>query len=239
MSHSGDRFTDDELENKRLPACFSYVTWQLLSLEDAMKELQDVLIETNRFVEEAKKHCLYPNEHNLTKDESAAIYMYTMEMSHAPCIYRILNESLRLEDRTKMLPWFGYLKLLDSATSKLPNFIGIVWRGIAEDVTMRFKTGGKITWWSINSCSTSIDVISSLLTEPSSSTLLCIKCLNGKSISSYRCNPIEDEVILMPGAKFIVVADTLSFNDGLNIIHLEEINDDDDDYKESKEEESL
>ncbi|CAF1196512.1 unnamed protein product, partial [Adineta steineri] len=81
MSHSGDRFTDIELENKRLPACFGYLTWKLLSLEEAMNELPIFLKETNRFVEKAKKHCTHPNDHNLTKDESAAIYIYTMEMS--------------------------------------------------------------------------------------------------------------------------------------------------------------
>ncbi|CAF0738740.1 unnamed protein product [Adineta steineri] len=56
MSSSGDRFTDIELENKRLPACFGYITWKLLSLEDTMKELQDILQEINRFVKLAKKY---------------------------------------------------------------------------------------------------------------------------------------------------------------------------------------
>ncbi|CAF1155524.1 unnamed protein product [Adineta steineri] len=229
MSHSGDRFTDIELENKRLPACFGYIAWKLLSLEDAMKELQDFLIEINRFVKLAKKYCTYPNDYNLTKDESAAIYIYTMEMTDDSSVYRVLNQTLRLEDRSKVRPWFGYLKLLDSATSKLPRFKGIIYRGIDKDVTMKFKKGQRITWWSISSCSTSINVISSFLHKTSSSTLFNIECLNGKSISSYTCYPNENEVILMPGTMFEVVSDPLSHHGGLNIIHLKEISDDDDD----------
>ncbi|CAF1542572.1 unnamed protein product, partial [Adineta steineri] len=227
MSSSGDRFTDIELENKRLPACFGYITWKLLSLEEAMKELQDSFEEMNRFVKLAKKYCTYPNDHNLTKDESAAIYIYTMEMSHDSSVYRTLNQTLRAEDRSKVLPWFGYLKLLDSATSKLPNFKGIVWRGIDKDVTMNFKKGQQITWWSISSCTTSVDVISTFLKKSSSSTLFNIECLNGKSISSFTCYPNEDEVILMPGTIFEVVSNPLNHPGGLNIIHLKEITDDD------------
>ncbi|CAF3782729.1 unnamed protein product [Adineta steineri] len=235
MSSSGDRFTDIELENKRLPACYGYLNYKLLSLGEAMNKLQDVLEDIDRFVKLAKRHCTYPNDHNLTKDESAAIYIYTMEISDDSCVYRILNQTLRLEDRSEVRPWFGYLKLLDSATSKLPRFRGIVWRGIDKNVTKNFKKGQKITWWSISSCSTSIDVISSFISKSSSSTLFNIECLNGKSVSSYTCYPNEDEVILMPGTIFEVVANPLNHHGGLNIIHLKEISDDDDNDEEEEE----
>ncbi|CAF3978893.1 unnamed protein product [Adineta steineri] len=234
MSSSGDRFTDIELENKRLPACFGYITWKLLSLEDTMKELQDILQEINRFVKLAKKYCTYPNDHNLTKDESAAIYIYTMEMSDDSSVYRMLNQTLRADDRSKVRPWFGYLRLLDSATSKLPKFKGIIYRGIDKDVTMNFKKGQKITWWSISSCTTSVDVISAFLHKSSSSTLFNIECLNGKLISSYTCYSNENEVILMPGTVFEVVSNPLSHHGGLNIIHLKEISDDDDEEEEEE-----
>ncbi|CAF3937810.1 unnamed protein product, partial [Adineta steineri] len=136
MSSLGHRLTDIELENKRLSACLGYTTWKLLSLEEAMNELQDCLQEVNFLVKLAKNYCAYPNKHNLTEDESAAIHIYTIELPHDSSVYRILNQALRAKDRSKVLPWFGYLKLLDSAISKLQKFKGIVWRGIDEDVTM-------------------------------------------------------------------------------------------------------
>ncbi|CAF1099199.1 unnamed protein product [Adineta steineri] len=215
MSSSEDRFTDIELKNKRLPACFGYIAWKLLSLEDPMKELQDFLIEINRFVKLAKKYFTYPNDHNLTKGESAAIYIYIMEMT---------DDS---KDRTKVRPWFGYLKLLDSATSKLSNFKGTVFREIDKNVNRSFKKSRKITVWSISSCPTSIDVISSFINKSISGTLFHIECLNGKSISSYISYPNENKVMLIPGTTFEVASNPLNHHGGLNIIRVKEIRDDD------------
>ncbi len=232
MSSSKDRFTDVELGNKRLPACYGYITWRLLPLEKAIEDVQDILPEINRFVKLAKRHCTHPDEYNLTKDEAATVYLYTMEMSDDACVYRILNQTLRAEDRSKVRPWFGYLKLLDSATSKLPEFKGIVWRGVNKDVTTAFKKGQKITWWSVTSCSKSVDVISSFLDKSPQSTLFNIQCSTGKIIAAYTCYPAEDEVILMPGTTFEVVADPLHHHGGLHFVHLKEITDDDDDAKQ-------
>jgi hypothetical protein len=182
----------------------------------------------------AKKHCTFPNENNLNKDEAAAIYLYTMEMSEDVCIYRILNQALRVEDRSKVRPWFAYLKLLDSAAAKLPKYKDIVWRGVNKDVSKSFKKGQKITWWSISSCSTSINVISAFLGKVPQSTLFSIQCSSGKSISAYTCYPDENEVILMPGTMLKVVSDPLDHHGGLHIIHLKEIAEDGDDDDEKK-----
>ncbi|CAF1165620.1 unnamed protein product [Adineta steineri] len=229
MSSSGERFTDVDLGDKRLPACYGYITWKLLPLDQAVADLRDSLPEINEFVKFAKKHCTFPNEHMLDKDEAAAIYLYTMEMSEDKCVYRILNQALRQEDRSKVRPWFAYLKLLNCATSKLPKVKDTVWRGIDKDVTQSFKKGQKITWWSISSCSASVDVISTFLGKVPHSTLFNIQCSTGKSISAYTCYPSENEVILMPGTTFKVVADPFHHQDGLHIIHLKEIAEDDDD----------
>ncbi|CAF1411681.1 unnamed protein product [Rotaria sp. Silwood1] len=229
MSSTGQRFTDVELGNQRLPACYGYFTCKLVSLEEAMGDVGKYLPEINRFVKMAKKHCTYPNEHKLSKDEAAALYLYTMEMSDEATAYRLLNETLRAEDRSTVRPWFSYLKLLDSAAAKLPKFKGTVWRGVNKNVSHTFKKGQKITWWSVSSCSTSVDVISSFLSNAPQSTLFNIDCINGKSIAAYTCYPTEDEVILMPGTIFEVVSNPLHHHGGLHIIHLKELSDDDDD----------
>ncbi|CAF2879300.1 unnamed protein product [Rotaria sp. Silwood2] len=233
MRRSGERFTDAELENKRLPACYGYIAYALLPLEEAMRDLHNLLPEITRFVKLAKRHCTFPNEHKLTKDEAATVYLYTMEMSENASVYHILNRALCAEDRTELRPWFGYLKLLDSATSKLPDFRGIVWRGVNQDVSQTFKRGQRITWWSVSSCSRSVDVVSSFLGKTSQSTLFNIECSNGKFIAAYTCYPSEDEVIMMPGTMFKVVSDPLHHHGGLHIIHLKEITDDDDEEEEA------
>ncbi|CAF1257581.1 unnamed protein product [Rotaria sordida] len=155
-------------------------------------------------------------------------------MSDEITAYRLLNQALRIEDRSTVRPWFSYLKLLDSAAAKLPKFKGTIWRGVNKNVTHTFKKGQKITWWSVSSCSTSVDVISSFLGNAPQSTLFNIDCINGKSIAAYTCYPAEDEVILMPGTTFEVVANPLHHHGGLHIIHLKEISDDDDDDDEQE-----
>jgi hypothetical protein len=228
MNSSGKRFTDIDLGNKHLPACYGYLKWKLLPLEQAVTDLRDFLPEIMRFVEYAKTHCRFTNGDNLTMDEAAAVYLYTMEMSEDECVYRMLNHALRVEDRSRVRPWFGYLKLLHSAMSKLPNFKGSVWRGVNKDVRQSFKKDQKITWWSISSCSTSVNVISSFLGTVPQSTLFNIECSTGKSIAEYTCFPSEDEVILMPGTTFKVVSKPLYHHGGLHVVHLKEITDDHD-----------
>ncbi|CAF1381061.1 unnamed protein product [Rotaria sordida] len=154
-------------------------------------------------------------------------------MSDEATAYRLLNQTLRAEDRSTIRPWFFYLKLLDSAANKLPKFKGTVWRGVNKNVSHTFKKGQKITWWSVSSCSISVDVISSFLGNAPQSTLFNIDCVNGKSIAAYTSYPTEDEVILMPGTTLEVVANPLHHHGGLHIIHLKEISEDDDDEQES------
>lgn len=104
-----------------------------------MMDMDHVLVEINRFVKLAKKHCTYPNEHNLNKDEAATIYLYTMEMLENASVHHFLNESLRDENRAAVRPWFAYLKLFVSAASKLFDFKGVVWRVILKDVSHAIK----------------------------------------------------------------------------------------------------
>lgn len=60
-------------------------------------------------------------ENGLTSDESAAIYLYTLEWNiHEDSLYVLLNRTLCLSDRTKLHPWFKYLKLFLRALFKLP-----------------------------------------------------------------------------------------------------------------------
>jgi hypothetical protein len=73
------------------------------------------------------------SSHTLKEDESAAIYLYTMEIQ-PESVYTIINKHLRNNDSTSALPWFSYIKLLCTAIKKLPSYSGSVWRGVRGDV---------------------------------------------------------------------------------------------------------
>ncbi|CAF4150246.1 unnamed protein product [Adineta steineri] len=159
---------------------------------------------------------------DLPRDESAAIYLYTMELGESS-FNQVINRALRAEDRSSLKPWFAYLKLFDVAIQKLPNAQKNLWRGVPIDITSNFKKGDEFTWWAINSCSTSDNIIKDLLRP--NSTLFSIEAKNGKDISSYANCPNEKEVILCPGTRFRVVSDPVD-ESPMHLIHLQEITDD-------------
>ena len=45
-------------------------------------------------------------------------------------MYAGLNKLLRDKDRTKLLPYFPFLKLLLGGLEKLPNVEGMIYRGL-------------------------------------------------------------------------------------------------------------
>ncbi|CAF1309698.1 unnamed protein product, partial [Adineta ricciae] len=89
----------------------------------------------------------------------------------------------------------------------------IIWRGFPEDIRKYFVKDQLVTWWSINSCSSSINVIEKFLGNNPKSTMFLIESLKGKQISNYTKYENEDEVILTMGTQFRVKSDPLKSND--------------------------
>ncbi len=221
------RFIDAEFDNKKLPPVCGYWSEKLVPLEQALKFLEPRIDQLDRSIKAAKKYCHFPSEHGLTHDESAAVYLYTMEGGDNS-FYQVLNQALRSEDRPALKPWFRYLKLLDTAIAKLPTVRKNIWRGVIGDIGKNLKKNEKLTWWTVTSCSLSIDVIKEFLASQTKSTLFLIEAVNGKYIADYTNYPNEDEVLLAPGTELRVVANVLDHPGGLNIVHLAEITEDND-----------
>ncbi|CAF0723626.1 unnamed protein product [Adineta steineri] len=217
------RFTDIESTSKRLPPVYGYLTHQLVPLSKALEPISSLIDQLDRFAKIAKNECHFPSQHGLTRDESAAVYLYTMEWGENS-FYQVLNRALRAEDRSALKPWFAYLKLFDVAVQKLPTVRKNLWRGVSKDITRNYKKGDEFTWWTISSCSTSVNIIKDFLGP--NSTLFLIEAISGKDVSSCTNYPNEDEVILCPGTRFRVVSDPLD-QPPMHLIHLQEITDDD------------
>jgi len=223
-----NRFGDIDISFKRLPAVYGYHSQKLVSLEKALELIVSEIDELPRYIKIAKRHCLYPSEHDLTRDESAAIYIYTMEWDESS-LYRVLNKALRDENRKALTKWFPYLKLFDTALDKLPTVKESVWRGVPLDVGKKLTKNQIITWWTVNSCSSSVKVIKNFLGSNNNSTLFLIEAVNGKKVSGYTAYENEGEVILKMGTQFCVKSDPLEQSNGSYIVHLIEKDDDDND----------
>jgi hypothetical protein len=228
------RYTDIDLKNKRLPPVGGYWNENIVSLKEAVKPIESLFHDLKRSVKVAEKHCTFPSKHGLTRDESAAVYLYTMEGGENS-FYRVLNEALRSENRPALKPWFPFLKLFDEALNKLPIVKGSVWRGVPGNISGQFMKDQVLTWWSISSCSQSVDVIQGFLGSGSNSTLLMIEAVNAKDVSIYSYYPNESEVILGLGTELRVKGDALKHHGGLNIVHLVQLKDDDEEEEEEEE----
>jgi len=93
----------------------------LLSLEEACQSLENILgLELKLYINVAKLNSKEPKD-GLTQDESASIYLYTMEWNEPDkSLYVVLNQALCAVDRSKLQPWLKYLKLFFTAFFKLP-----------------------------------------------------------------------------------------------------------------------
>ncbi len=93
----------------------------LVSLEEACRSLENILgTELKLYMTVAKANSKEP-KNGLTQDESASIYLYTMEWNETEnSLYAVLNQTLCSADKTKLKPWLKYLKLFFTAFCKLP-----------------------------------------------------------------------------------------------------------------------
>ena len=194
---------------------YGYQHLPVLSLEEAVENLVQIVPGLKTYVAEAKKNC-NRNSTLLTHDQSAAIYLYTMPIK----FFSELNAALRAKNRDALKPWFSFLKLFLDGLERLPSLDLVVWRGVGDDVGSDLLDNSMETWWSVNSCSTNLEVVQLYLGKKG--TVFAIQTINGKDISAYSVFEDEREIILLPGIAMCIKSRPLNFEERLFIVHLEE-----------------
>jgi len=210
--------------NQMLTPIGGYEDMPLVALETAVERLVSFLPAVQSYAYTAKERCKKPPADGLTVDESASIMLYSMSWQpRNKCLYVVLNDTLRSEDRDKLEPWFLYLKLFLTALERLPSVHRTVYRGVKLDMKKDYPKGKSIVWWGFSSCTTSIDVLESevFLGTTNTRTMFTIECNWGKDIRKHSYFPSEDEILLLPATQFKVVA-CLNHGNGLHMIQLEE-----------------
>jgi hypothetical protein len=101
----------------------------LLSLEEVVQPLDQLLNDLDMMVDTAKRNSKKPSD-GLSLNESAAIHLYTMQWEEPhTSLYTKLNKILRSERREPLRPWFRYLKLVLTALYKLPPMKSTICEG--------------------------------------------------------------------------------------------------------------
>ena len=216
---STNRFVNNtlsELQEANYSPIFGYENSPVLTLEEAVEKIIPLVSRVMDYVTTAKKKY---NRRSplLTRDESAAVYLYSMTTS----FFSSLNETLRAANRDALKPWFAFLKLFMTALEKLPSIRKTVWRGVYGDVGSVFDNNNMDIWWSVNSCTMDLKIVQGFLCEKG--TLFAIEALNAKDISEFSAISEEQEIILMPGTRVRARCESLNFIDRLFVVHLEEV----------------
>lgn len=113
-----------------------------MTLEEALAQVKHEILKCDEQIEEAKKNCtdplklrrpILPSERSMSKDQSAAIYLYSMR-KYKQNVYYILKAALSSRNRRRVKPWFKYLKLLFSAVELVPLCNMEIWQAIPYDL---------------------------------------------------------------------------------------------------------
>jgi len=153
----------------------------------------------------------------LSKDEAAAVYLYTMESK----FYKDVNANLREVNRTKIQPFFPYLRLLLAAFQKLAPKSTDLWRGVKLDLKKMYPVKETVVWWGISSCTPKKAVAEGFMGASGVRTLFRVVPKSAISIMQFSAFKGEEEYILPPGTQLLVESSTTE-SSGLTTIVLKE-----------------
>ncbi|MGK5523166.1 ADP-ribosyltransferase domain-containing protein, partial [Micromonospora sp. URMC 107] len=154
----------------------------------------------------------------LCADEIAALYLYTCESA----FYRQINATLRHPDRSRIVPYLPYLRLLFSAVSRLPARTEPLWRGVSLDLRAQYPLGQTVTWWGVSSCTSKLSVAQAFLGGRGRRTLFEVLPVRAVGIRRFSAFTGEEELILAPGTQ-LQVTDVRTERNGLCTVRLTEL----------------
>jgi len=230
LTHAHSRFTSevDPAETPYTVPIYGCMDKPLMSLKKACRRLKGIVSHIDKIAGcamiAAAHKCKGKDKNGLSVDERGAIKMYTQESP----FYHALNKTLRLKDRTKIVPFFAYLKLLLTALAKLPRVKGSFWRGIKRDLHKLFedklKNAEKHYFWSFKSATLKLKTLENpmFLGKSGHRTLLNIRGFSGVKIEDHSTLKSEAEVLFSPGCCF-TVSGVLNAAPDLWIVELTEL----------------
>ena len=225
-SSAGHRFSRLSIKFSKInPLTYidGYEKEPFVSLEEALKPFDDEIDQLSKYIKKAKKECNPSSKHGLTHDESAAIYIYTMQWKPR-CVYDHSETAWNSKDpSTKLKPWFRYLKLLKSAFNKLPDEKKVIWQGIAYNEQDKNKLSSKSLsmYSSMGTCSLSANEVKKYVQNKNDSKTILVgyELVNGKSMAGYTADS-SNEVMIWPGTKLGLAKPVEIDYDGSLFFHL-------------------
>ncbi|MER7584728.1 ADP-ribosyltransferase domain-containing protein [Kitasatospora sp. NPDC097691] len=216
-----DRLASVKDEGLVLPAITGVFDTPLMGFREAAGPVAEVLRGLDRHVElshEFGKRRADEAGTGPSADEIAALYLYTCESA----FYREINAVLRSPDRTRLVPYLPYLRLLFAAVSRLPVRTEPLWRGVSLDLRRQYPLGKTVTWWGVSSCTSKLGVAQAFLGSRGKRTLFEVRPSRATGIQNFSAFTGEEEFILLPGTQ-LEVTDVRTERGGLCTVTLTEL----------------
>ncbi|MFF2043704.1 ADP-ribosyltransferase domain-containing protein [Kitasatospora sp. NPDC058170] len=220
-----DRLAGVKDEGLALPAITGVFDTPLMDFRDALTPVSALLSGLDRqvglshdFGTRRAEEAAGGLSGGLSADAIAALYLYTCESA----FYREINAVLRAPDRTRLVPYLPYLRLLFAAVSQLPSRTEPLWRGVPLDLRAQYPLGGTVTWWGVSSCTSQPGVARAFLGSRGKRTLFEVLPARAVGIRSFSAFTDEEEFILLPGTQ-LKVTDVRTERNGLCTVQLAEL----------------
>ncbi|MFJ9808724.1 ADP-ribosyltransferase domain-containing protein [Streptomyces sp. NPDC101158] len=217
-----ERLTSVQDEGHVLPPVTGVFDTPLMPFEDAVAPVTGVLSGLGRHIDRSREFGKRRADEaiggGLSADAIAALFLYTCESG----FYRTVNAVLRSPDRSRVVPYLPYLRLLFSAVSGLPAQNRPLWRGVGLDLRRQYPVGGTVTWWGVSSCTSELSVARSFLGSRGKRTLFEVTPARAVGIRSFSAFTGEEEYILAPGTQ-LEVTDVTTERGGLCTVKLTEL----------------
>lgn len=194
----------------------------LVSLEEALAPFHGKIKNLSTKIKYAKDNCNPTTKDHLTRDESAAIYIYS-HGTDKNSIYTNLKHALDSNDRERIRPWYKYLKLLYAGVKKCPNAKKETWQGIpsakCDEGQLRTKSNSLYTGF--GSAAPSRNGVQEHLKQKKVSKITYLEYSPGtaKNVSDYTADG-RGETMLIPGLHVAVGPHVDQLSDGSVIYHI-------------------
>ncbi|CAF1168841.1 unnamed protein product [Rotaria sordida] len=129
-------------EGKILGPTLGYSQEPLLPLINACEPLSSIIPDISKHASSALESTPSNPADGLTRDESAAIRLFTMKWADEnKSLHTILNDTLKTADRENLKPWHKYLKLFLTALAKIPCLPSdTIWHGVRGNISGEYPS---------------------------------------------------------------------------------------------------
>jgi uracil DNA glycosylase len=217
-----ERLASVKDEGLALPAITGVFDTPLMDFRDAVAPVARLLPGVDRHIQRSyefgKARADEPAGAGLSADAIAALYLYTCESA----FYRQINAVLRSADRSRVVPYLPYLRLLFAAVAELPVRTEPLWRGVSLDLRAQYPVGRTVTWWGVSSCTSEPGVARGFLGSRGKRTLFEVVPARAVGIRSFSAFTGEEEFLLLPGTQ-LKVTDVRTERGGLCTVRLTEL----------------